>query len=102
MHGCDATVFATQCRNTVFALLSRSVLLSLLLRPSNAARIDVSSWPSGNVEVWAAFQTIVGMTAKQPADLIVVYGEVGERLTGENVTTAGSMKRVELTAKLRL
>jgi hypothetical protein len=62
-----------------------------------AAAVSLNGWPLGRIEVWAAFQTVVGTDARQPAEVISRFGELGEKLQGNNVTKAGSMKRVEVT-----
>jgi len=62
-----------------------------------AYRGRVENAPEGTIKVWVAFQTILGAET-QPADVLETFGEMGEHLTGENVTEAGGLKRVELTA----
>jgi hypothetical protein len=57
-----------------------------------AATVSVNGWPRGKIEVWAAFQTVLGTDARQPAEVISRFGELGEKLQGNNVTKAGSMK----------
>ncbi|MGJ9460326.1 hypothetical protein [Oceanobacillus sp. CF4.6] len=57
--------------------------------------IDISDWPEGDINVWLAFQTILGTTVEQPKEVIEKYGEMGENLEGDNVTD-GDMKRIEL------
>jgi hypothetical protein len=71
-------------------------------RPTYAAAVAVNGWPRGRIEVWAAFQTVLGTDAQQPAEVISRYGALGEKLQGNNVTKAGSMKRVEVTETLAL
>ncbi len=65
-------------------------------------QVVLEDWPPGRVEVWLAFQTILGSmtegSLKQPPEIIEKFGELGENLVGDNVTKAGEMKRVELTA----
>lgn len=58
--------------------------------------LDLSDWPSGEIRVWVAFQTILGTSVHQPDFVIEQFGEMGENIEGENVTEAGGMKRVEL------
>jgi len=65
-------------------------------------RVDLTGWPTGRVEVWSAFQTILGGSSKQPPDVIARFGEQGELLQGSNVTTTGAMKRIEITKTLIL
>lgn len=50
------------------------------------------------IGVWVAFQTLLGASAKQPDAIVEEFGQMGEKLTGSNVTKAGALKRVELTA----
>jgi len=66
------------------------------------ADVNLEGWPRGELTVWVAFQTILGMSKHQPPVLLTRFGEMGEKLTGANVSKAGYMKRVELTEKLRL
>ena len=68
---------------------------------SFSSRADLAGWPAGDVEVWAAFQTVLGDGAQPPA-LIERFGSLGERLTGPNVTVAGDIRRVESSAVLPL
>lgn len=62
-----------------------------------AYRAEIADAPRGTIEAWVAFQTILG-EGTQPADVLETFGEAGERLSGENVSEAGGLKRVELTA----
>jgi hypothetical protein len=65
--------------------------------------VDVSNWIRGTVEVWVAFQTIIGTKTKQPDEIIEVYGQWGENLTGSQVTQSGeNLKRVEVIEEIRL
>jgi hypothetical protein len=64
--------------------------------------LDLSAWPTGQVEVWLAFQTILGTSVKQPDAVVARFGEMGEHLTGPNVSTSGGMKRVEVQGNLIL
>jgi hypothetical protein len=50
--------------------------------------------------VWLGFQTITG-PEKQPKEVIDLYGELGEKLKGSQVTTAGNLKRVELALRVQ-
>jgi len=63
-------------------------------------QVVLEDWPPGRVEVWLAFQTIPSCTLEgsrqQPPEVIKRFGEMGEKLVGDNVTRAGDMKRVEL------
>lgn len=67
-----------------------------------SATESLKGWPPGKIEVWGAFQTILGRNAKQPPEVISRFGELGEKLQGNNVTKAGSTKRVEVTETLAL
>jgi hypothetical protein len=58
--------------------------------------IDLAGWPAGKVDVRVAFQTVLGTTRQQPPEVISRFGKLGERLEGPNVTTKGSIKRVEI------
>lgn len=54
---------------------------------------------SGGAEAWAAFQTVLG-SQTQPKAIIDRFGDLGQNLTGPNVTTEGTslvVKRVEIT-----
>jgi hypothetical protein len=62
----------------------------------------VSGWSPGKVELWVAFQTILGTSVEQPADVIAIYGELGEHMTGPSVVQAGDLYRVEDTATTTL
>ncbi|MFA9445328.1 hypothetical protein [Egicoccus sp. AB-alg6-2] len=62
---------------------------------------DLGDWPAGDVEVWVAFQTeLVG--AEQPAEVRERYGENGEGMTGDQVTTDGYVTRVDATDTVHL
>ena len=54
-----------------------------------SATESLKGWPPGKIEVWAAFQTILDTKAKQPPEIISRFGEMGEKLQGNNVTKAG-------------
>jgi len=56
---------------------------------------SVSDVPSGPVEAWVAFQTILGAGKSQPQELIDRFGEMGENMTGPDVVTGGDLKRAE-------
>src|SRR5690606_40002167 len=60
-----------------------------------AIRRSVRGWGDA-VEIWAAFQ--MGPGAAQPAHVAELYGPNGENLTGPNVITIGSFRRVERAA----
>jgi peptidoglycan hydrolase-like protein with peptidoglycan-binding domain len=58
---------------------------------------NVSGFPSGSVEVWVAFVTILGgptYDATQPRAVLDLYGNMGEKITGPNVTP-GLLRLVE-------
>jgi peptidoglycan hydrolase-like protein with peptidoglycan-binding domain len=58
---------------------------------------NVSGFPSGPVEVWVAFVTILGgptYDAKQPNAVIDLYGGMGQNITGPDVTP-GMLRLVE-------
>jgi hypothetical protein len=73
-----------------------------------SVNVPVAGWPSGRVTVWVAFQTVLGATIDgqpadgQPADVIERYGNMGENLTGSNVSESGDSKRVELEQTIQL
>ena len=51
--------------------------------------VSVSGFPSGPVEVWVAFVTILGgptYDATQPDAVLDLYGPMGQKITGPNVT----------------
>jgi hypothetical protein len=70
-----------------------------------SAVIDISNWKPGSVEIWVAFQTVIGKK-KQPPAVVERYGQMGEYLQGSNVTKAGgravSMNRVELIRTVQI
>lgn len=53
----------------------------------------------GEVEVWVAFQMVLG-TAEQPQEVIDLYGENGENMTGPDVTVIDPITRSETTANV--
>lgn len=63
--------------------------------------VNVAQWPSGNIETWVAFQTILGTTVKQPQGVIELYGELGEKILDASAVQSGSLKRIELTSIVR-
>ena len=58
--------------------------------------LDVRDWPPGRIKIWVAFQTILGMKVSQPPEVIARYGQMGERIEGNQVSTSGALRRVEL------
>ena len=64
--------------------------------------IDLSSWPTGQVEVWVAFQPLSYGT-RQPSFVNRLYGLNGEWIEGTNVSIhPAHMRRVELTEHVQL
>lgn len=63
--------------------------------------INVAQWPSGNIETWVAFQTILGTTVKQPQGVIGLYGEMGEKIPDASAVQSGPLKRVEQISSVR-
>jgi hypothetical protein len=64
--------------------------------------IDLRDWPSGQVEVWVAFQPLSYGT-RQPAFVNRLYGTNGEWIEGSNVSIhPAHMRRVELIEHVRL
>src|SRR5437868_13318194 len=58
--------------------------------------IDLGNWPSGDVEVWIAFQPLSYGT-RQPAFVNRLYGVNGEWIEGANVSIhPAHMRRVEV------
>ena len=71
-----------------------------MLVSSGKFEATLSDVPEGKLEVWVAFQTILGTEIRQPEVIISRFGEMGEKLTGPNVTEAGNLKRVEVIITL--
>lgn len=63
-------------------------------------------WAPGEVVIWLTFQTQAGGVtwgpAQQPPEVIVKFGELGEKLQGGNVTRSGSVRRVECVATVEI
>lgn len=59
---------------------------------------EVNNFPveKGKAEIWVSFQTILGTDIKQPQGVIDKYGELGEKMEGDNVVKSGYIKRIEL------
>lgn len=58
---------------------------------------NIAGFPSGPVEVWVAFVTILGgptYDATQPSGVLDLYGGMGQNITGPNVTP-GALRLVE-------
>jgi len=64
---------------------------------SFAFEVPVEGWPRGRVNVWVAFQTVVGLD-EQPAEVIELYGELGEHMEGDDVIEPdfATLRRVEV------
>lgn len=63
---------------------------------------DLSEWPEGDVEIWVAFQTIMGTKTSQPPEIIATYGPLGENITGPQATAAGPLTRAEITTSVNI
>ncbi len=69
---------------------------------SYLAAIDISEFEPSELQVWAAFQTVMASSSgKQPPEIIEQYGEAGEKMTGEQVVKSGALYRVEKTKYLK-
>ena len=60
------------------------------------AMADLSKFPKGQIEIWAAFQTILGTTTHQPPEILRIYGEMGEKITGPQTKKSGDITRAEI------
>lgn len=58
--------------------------------------ISLEGMPKGELEVWAGFQTIMREEYKQPAEIIAIYGEAGENITGPLAKQVGGITRAEV------
>ncbi len=56
------------------------------------ATVDVAKWPAGEIKVDANFQVFL-QGLKQPDEVIALYGEKGERMTGPQVVEGGASFR---------
>lgn len=61
------------------------------------ASISLENMPKGEIEIWVGFQTIMRESEKQPPQIIEMYGEMGERITGPLAQKSGYITRAELT-----
>jgi len=61
------------------------------------ATIDVGAWPAGEIKVDADFQVYL-QGLKQPDEVIALYGEKGERMTGPQVVQGGASFRAAATS----
>lgn len=59
-------------------------------------KYDISDWPSGKIRVYASFTTVLGTDEKQPQKIIDTFGEMGEKMEGENVSEQEERKVIEL------
>ncbi len=67
-----------------------------------SATVDMTGWPAGTVSVWAGFQMDIGMEEGQPTEIIELYGENGERITGESVIQVGEERHAEARTSIDL
>ena len=58
---------------------------------SNWTRLNTSNWPPGAVRILIQFPV-----PPQPDFVVERYGELGETLSGDNVTTPGGMRMIEI------
>jgi len=64
--------------------------------------VDLSAWPSGQVEVWVAFQPLSYGT-RQPAFVSRLFGHNGQFIEGPNVKLhPAQMRRVELIEHIQI
>ena len=64
--------------------------------------VDLSAWPTGDVEVWVAFQPLSYGT-RQPACVNRLFGTNGQWIEGANVSIhPARMRRVELIEHVKL
>lgn len=57
------------------------------------ARLDLSAWPAGEIEVWVAFEPLA-YNNDQPRSVTKLYGEYGQQLTGPNVEVNGQFRNM--------
>ena len=65
-----------------------------------STRVRLGSWPTGTLNIWCAFQTVLPK-GKQPEELLAIFGEMGEKIGGPHASQLGQMKRAELTIKIQ-
>lgn len=65
-------------------------------------RVDVSSWPEGEIEVWVGFELYGDSDYQQPREVVDWFGSDGENLTGPNVEDRGEFRRVTDLVQLEL
>lgn len=68
------------------------------IMPVSDGRFEVTvlAVPSGRIEAWVAFQTVLGIGSQQPAELIERYGLMGEKMSGPQVVdVGGGVRRAE-------
>jgi len=59
------------------------------------ATIDLSKFPRGEIEIRVAFQTGV-RNGTQPPEILRIYGEMGEKITGPQTQKSGDITRAEI------
>jgi hypothetical protein len=64
--------------------------------------VELTGWPPGEMEVWVAFQTILGSNGSQPDRVLELYGPMGKRVVGAQVQQVGTLRRVETARTIRL
>ena len=65
---------------------------------SFAFEVPIEGWSGESVNVWVAFQTLLGGQAQQPAEVIELYGTMGEHMKGDiavTQTAEGQLRWVE-------
>jgi hypothetical protein len=62
-----------------------------------ARQVDITGWTADTILVWVGFQTLLQGDERQPEEVIARFGEMGEFLSGDNVTEIDGLKRVEVS-----
>ena len=62
-----------------------------------ARQVDITGWTADTILVWVGFQTVLDGNEQQPEEVIARFGEMGEFLSGDNVTETDGLKRVEVS-----
>jgi hypothetical protein len=62
-----------------------------------ARQVDITGWTADTILIWVGFQTLLQGDEQQPEEVIARFGEMGEFLSGDNVTEANGLKRVEVS-----
>lgn len=65
-------------------------------------RLDLSDWPTGDIEVWVGFDLYGDSDYRQPREVVEWFGPNGENLTGPNVDDFDGYRRVDDVVRLRL